>query len=170
LNNNGVKDAGEAGLAGAVLVLKPGTSNEEAYTATSDATGLFVFNAVAPGQYRIAEKIPPAGYLRNPLELFFVINANQTVTIDIGHQVAPTATPTATSTATSTPTPTATNTPTPTPTATSTHTPTPTATWTPTPTATSTRTPTPTVTATETATPTPARRYTYLPLVLSTTP
>ncbi len=146
LNGDGEKGAGEPGLPGAVVVLKPGlTGTTEAYTATSDANGQFVFPAVAPGQYRIAVKTPPAGFLSLVSDAILLVNANATISVDLPHQPAPTATPTATSTATLTPTRTAT------PTATSTATPTPTATATP----------------THTATPSPARRSTYLPLVLA---
>ncbi len=140
INSNGSMDAGEPGLAGAVLALKQ--SGAEVYTATSDASGLFRFPTVAPGQYQLIEKSPPPGYLHNTsFGPIFFVNANQTLSGDffnVGHQPAPT--PTATSTAT--------------PTATSTATPTAT------PTATSTATPT------ATFTPTPEKRKVYLPIVL----
>ena len=102
------------------------------------------------------------------------------------HVVEPTATPTASPTATHTPTPTATptDTLTPTETATPTLTPTPTGTATasptqtssPTPTGTSTRTPTVTLTPTQTPTftptptPTPIRYWMYLPIIINDTP
>ncbi len=149
LNGDFEKGAGEPGLPGAVVVLKPGlVGTTEAYTATSDVNGQFVFGAVAPGQYRIAVKTAPAGFQPLLVDAILVVSVNATTTFNIPHQLAPTATPTATSTAT------------------------PTATLTATPTATSTATPTPTLTATPTATltPTPVHRRTYLPLVLSSAP
>ncbi len=159
IDNDGVLDAGELGVAGAVLVLKQG--GVERYTATSDATGLYRFAAVAPGQYRLTEKTAPPGYLLSTFSIDFYVGASQTVTFDVGHQLVPT--PTATSTATRTSTPTSTATRTATPTATETSTPTATPTETLTPTATPTETPEPTETPTATATP----YRLYLPIVLA---
>ncbi len=140
VNNNGVKDAGEAVLAGAVIALKQG--NVEKYTAVSGADGMYRFATVTPGQYAISEKTPPPGYLHNTTFGFsFFVNANYTWTgadFHVGHQAEPTPTATATATMTTTATPT--------------HTPTATATM--------------TATATPTATNTPPWHYTYLPLVL----
>jgi hypothetical protein len=76
-------------------------------------------------------------------------NTEDNVYLSCGNPyIAPTPTPTPTSTPTATPTPTETSTPTPTPTETSAPTPTPTETSTPTPTPTETSTPTPTPTST----------------------
>ena len=58
LNGNYLKDAGEPGLAGAVLVLKQG--DVVAYTTTSGADGAYQFPAVAPGQYWLVEETPPS--------------------------------------------------------------------------------------------------------------
>ena len=114
-NNNGVKDLGEAELAGAVMVLKLFPVNTESYTATSGADGAFRFVAVAPGQYTLSEKSPPPGYLLNTqYTLNLQVQANGTLTgFDIGHQAqsiatltaTPTTTPTVTRTATLTLTP-----------------------------------------------------------------
>lgn len=154
-NNNGVQDADEPGLPGAELGLWQGS--DRIYTAVSGADGVFRFPAVAPGQYQLREDVAPPGYLRYPMPVLLVVNANQTLPpIYLGHQLAPTPTPTPTLTPTSTPTLT--------PTPTFTPTPTPTETPTPTPTPTPTETPTPTPTPTLTPTPTPWRLY--LPMTL----
>jgi hypothetical protein len=137
-NGDGIKGAGEPGLPGAVMALKLYPSNTEAYTATSGADGVFRFDAVTPGQYKLAEKNPPPGYLPSGFSIVIGVQANTPATgFNVGYQAQSTATPTATSTATTT----------------STVTPTLTA------------TPTATATATVTSTP-PVMRYTYLPLVL----
>ncbi len=150
-NANNKLDAGEAGVAGAVLALL-NSGGAEAYTATSGADGAFRFAAVNPAQYTLVEKTAPPGYLKNATyALTFFINANQTLAgFNIGHQLVPTPTPTATATAT--PTATMTATPTATPTATATATP--------------TVTPTATLTPTATPTATPKRYLSYLPLIL----
>lgn len=108
-NSNNFKDAGETGVAGAVLALH-NTLNVEVATALSGADGVFRFTGVAPGQYTLLEKTPPPGYTHNTTyAVTFLVNANQTISgFNIGHRLAATATPTATATAS----PTATNTPT----------------------------------------------------------
>jgi hypothetical protein len=133
------KGPGEPGVPGAVMALKTFGTNTEAYTTTSGADGVFRFNAVAPGQYTLVEKIPPPGYFLNTsYSMTFQVQANVLLTgFNVWHQAQPTPTPTAT------------------------FTPTATATMTPTPTRTAAPTETPTVTFTP-----PVMRYTYLPLVL----
>lgn len=113
-NNNGQQDAGEPGLPGAVIALRQGAT--ERYTATAGANGSFMFPAVNPGQYMLAEKTPPAGYLLSSFTLNFAVAANNNLQFDVPHLQAPTATPTLTPTRTSTPTVTGTATRTATPT------------------------------------------------------
>ncbi len=118
-NGNRAPDAGE-GLPGAVLALLPEVGSK--IVATSDATGLYRFEGVTPGQYSLYEETPPTGYLLNTMQVIIPVAANSTSTVHFRHELAPTATPTATPTETPTPTvtptPTATTTPTPTVTAT----------------------------------------------------
>ncbi len=56
-NNNGFKDAGEKGIAGATVTLGGAASN----TVTTDANGFYKFSNLAPGTYTVSE-IQPAGY------------------------------------------------------------------------------------------------------------
>jgi len=130
-----------------VLVLKQGTA--ELYTAVSGQGGLYLFEAVSPGQYLLQEKSPPDGYQLNSVPIVLHIRANQRIEgVNIAHQRLNTSTPTATPTVGLTETPTETPTLTPTPTGTPIPTSTPTGTWTPTP------------------SPTPMLQYVrYLPLI-----
>lgn len=48
LNGNGLDDAGEPGLPGAKVQL------DDNHTATTDGTGRFIFNAIEPGEHRLA--------------------------------------------------------------------------------------------------------------------
>lgn len=109
LNGNNKLDAGEPGVAGAMLALLDAGS-AEAYTTLSEADGMFRFPAVSPAQYSLVEKTPPPGFQHNTTyALTFFVNANQTLTgFNIGHRLTSTATPTPTATATATATPTAT--------------------------------------------------------------
>lgn len=61
LNNNGVCDAGEPGIAGVTVRLFDGAGNLLG-TMVTDATGLYRFDNLAPGQYRV-EITPPVGYV-----------------------------------------------------------------------------------------------------------
>ncbi len=123
-NGNAVRDAGEAGLAGAVMQLKPWGTTGTTYTATSLADGTFRFLLVAPGQYTLSEETAPAGYLRAAFSLILQVRANELLSgFDVGHEQQATLTPTMTATLTHTPTATHTPTPTHTPTATATATP-----------------------------------------------
>ncbi|MBI2766705.1 MAG: hypothetical protein HYX53_12470 [Chloroflexi bacterium] len=64
LNGNGVKDAGEPGLAGWTINLSPGSS-----TTTTDANGSYCFSSLSPGTYTVSEVVqvgwtptsPPGG-------------------------------------------------------------------------------------------------------------
>ncbi len=63
LDRDGVRDANEPGIAGVLFALT-GTSAAGAavnLTATSDATGLYTFNNVAPGTYNVSQT-QPTGY------------------------------------------------------------------------------------------------------------
>jgi SdrD B-like domain/Prealbumin-like fold domain/RTX calcium-binding nonapeptide repeat (4 copies) len=56
LNNNGVKDTGEAGIAGVTMTLTNGTNT---YTVTTDSTGRYLFNGiVAASNYTLTETQP----------------------------------------------------------------------------------------------------------------
>jgi hypothetical protein len=61
-NNDGIKQAGEVGLAGVNIKLT-GTDTNGAVnlTATTDANGAYVFNSLKPGTYTLTET-QPAGY------------------------------------------------------------------------------------------------------------
>ena len=61
-NNNGVFDSGEAPIAGVVLTLLDSSGNSTGKTATTDATGYYYFDNLAPGTYGVSET-QPAGYL-----------------------------------------------------------------------------------------------------------
>ena len=61
LNNNGVKDPGEQGIAGAKLTLVDANGNSTGITTTTDATGFYCFMTLMPGTYGVAET-QPAGY------------------------------------------------------------------------------------------------------------
>jgi protocatechuate 3,4-dioxygenase beta subunit len=60
LNNNGVQDAGEPGIAGATVRLYTSGGTLVAST-TTDASGAYSFTNLAPGNY-IVEFVAPAGY------------------------------------------------------------------------------------------------------------
>jgi hypothetical protein len=61
-NNNGIKDPGEAGIGGAVLMLKGGNGQLTGDSTTTDSTGFYRFTALRPGTYGVGE-VQPAGYL-----------------------------------------------------------------------------------------------------------
>jgi hypothetical protein len=60
-NGNGLLDPGESHLAGATVSLYSGDGSNLLATTTTNAAGYFVFNQLAPGNYRIVET-PPTGY------------------------------------------------------------------------------------------------------------
>ncbi|HKD11718.1 MAG TPA: SdrD B-like domain-containing protein, partial [Thermoanaerobaculia bacterium] len=62
VNGNGVRDAGEAGMPSVTVQLKTPAGSLVAST-TSDASGNFLFNNVAAGQYVVSE-IVPAGFVQ----------------------------------------------------------------------------------------------------------
>jgi uncharacterized repeat protein (TIGR01451 family) len=59
-NQNGIQDAGEAGLAGVTVNLYDSADNPIAGT-TTDASGNYVFTGLTPGDYYV-EFVEPAGY------------------------------------------------------------------------------------------------------------
>jgi protocatechuate 3,4-dioxygenase beta subunit len=61
VNNNGVRDAGEPGLAG-VTVRLLGPGGAVVATTTTDAAGNYLFTALTPGDYTVSVT-PPAGYV-----------------------------------------------------------------------------------------------------------
>ncbi len=60
-NNNGLKDAGEAGIAGATLTLYDANGNT-GITAITDTDGHYCFEGLRPGTYTVGE-IQPPGYI-----------------------------------------------------------------------------------------------------------
>ncbi len=100
-NNNQYPDNGEPGLPGAVMALKQG--NTVVATQTSNGSGNFTFNAVAPGTYSLMEQSPPAGYGPSPNLVTLDVPANTSAKLYFAHGL-PIATPTPTATATAVPT------------------------------------------------------------------
>jgi len=62
LNNNGVKDPGELGIAGTVLKLLDANGQPTGATTTTDANGFYHFDNLQPGTYGVSE-LQPNGYL-----------------------------------------------------------------------------------------------------------
>ena len=60
LNNNGVQDSGEPGIPGVTVNLYTSSGTFVA-TTTTDASGLYLFSNLQPGDYQV-EFVPPAGY------------------------------------------------------------------------------------------------------------
>jgi hypothetical protein len=102
-NDDAYLEAGEPGLANAVMVL--GRGGEEIATASSDSTGAFRFVDVAPGQYTLRQKEAPPGFERSLFLVAFDISANREYTFYAAHAVAEDDTPTPTPTVTVTPIP-----------------------------------------------------------------
>ena len=63
-NGNDYPDAGESGLAGAVIGLQVGAST--VISATTDSNGAFTFSSVAPGIYSVRGLRAPAGHSLSP--------------------------------------------------------------------------------------------------------
>ncbi len=61
-NNNGVFDSGETPISGVVLTLLDGGGKSTGKTATTDSTGYYHFDNLAPGTYGASET-QPTGYL-----------------------------------------------------------------------------------------------------------
>lgn len=65
VNANGIQDAGEPGIAGAVVNLRS-PDNTIIHTDTTDAAGLYLFEGLCPGDYKV-EVVPPAGAVASPV-------------------------------------------------------------------------------------------------------
>ncbi|HZZ73143.1 MAG TPA: SdrD B-like domain-containing protein [Pirellulales bacterium] len=64
-NNNGVKDAGEAGIGNVQLTITPVSTldpSQTAVTVTTDANGFYNATGLSPGQYQVSE-VQPAGWI-----------------------------------------------------------------------------------------------------------
>ncbi|MFN8440445.1 MAG: SdrD B-like domain-containing protein [Caldilineaceae bacterium] len=61
VNGNGAQDAGEIGVANVVVTLYHADGTPTGFSTTTDSTGNFIFEQLAPGRY-ILEVTPPAGY------------------------------------------------------------------------------------------------------------
>lgn len=61
INRNGVQQAGEPGITGVTVRLINATTNTVIATTSTDATGKYIFNDLAAGNYRV-EFVTPAGY------------------------------------------------------------------------------------------------------------
>jgi len=61
-NNNGMRDAGESGVAGVTLVLLDAAGNSLGVTTVTDAAGAYAFTSLAPGVYGVAETQPAGLY------------------------------------------------------------------------------------------------------------
>ena len=63
LNNNGVQDVGEPGVAGVTVELRQGSI--VVATTTTDSNGQYLFEDVAPGTYSVVFQLP-SGYSFSP--------------------------------------------------------------------------------------------------------
>lgn len=61
-NNNGLRQSGEAAIAGVVVTLLDANGNSTGRTTVTDADGYYEFTDLTPGTYRVAES-QPAGFL-----------------------------------------------------------------------------------------------------------
>jgi protocatechuate 3,4-dioxygenase beta subunit len=62
LNKNGIQDPGEAGVPGVTVSLFNATTNALISTTITNATGLYLFNDLANGNYTVGFSAIPAGY------------------------------------------------------------------------------------------------------------
>ena len=60
-NNNGVRDSGEAGIAGVTLTLLDDSGNSTGATVVTDSNGYYIFTGLYPDTYGVAET-QPSGY------------------------------------------------------------------------------------------------------------
>jgi photosystem II stability/assembly factor-like uncharacterized protein len=91
-NNNDYPDAGEAGLAGAVIGLQIGSTT--VISTTSGADGAFVFSGVAPNTYTLRSLQAPAGHGQGTGVMPFAVAANTNWTVFMPYPVGePTPTP-----------------------------------------------------------------------------
>ncbi|MGE5430073.1 MAG: SdrD B-like domain-containing protein [Syntrophomonadaceae bacterium] len=66
LNNNGIQDSGEPGIAGVTVYLYACNSNTVLQTTTTDANGLYHFTGLTPGSYYV-QFVLPSGYSYSPM-------------------------------------------------------------------------------------------------------
>ena len=59
LNNNGHRDAGEAGIAGVTLILKDANGNPTGATTVTDSTGVLLLHRPAAGHVHALPKFSP---------------------------------------------------------------------------------------------------------------
>ncbi|MDZ4783214.1 MAG: SdrD B-like domain-containing protein, partial [Planctomycetia bacterium] len=62
LDNDGIRDAGESGIAGVTLVLLDAAGAPTTVTAVTDVNGFYRFDGLAPGVYGVSE-VQPAAYI-----------------------------------------------------------------------------------------------------------
>lgn len=94
-DGDGAFDAGEAGLAGAQYTLQ--LNGAPVATATTGADGICTFAGLAPGNYALAETIPPAGTVSVYPQMLVPVLAGDVTAASWPH-LAATPTPTATAT------------------------------------------------------------------------
>ncbi len=105
-NQDGLRQAGEPPLAGALMQLWNSDKTTLVMTDTTGTDGQYALNDIAPGDYQL-EEVPPPNYQ----PLFFSeipltgLQAGQVLVIDFANKALPTPTPTITPTPTPTPTP-----------------------------------------------------------------
>jgi Calx-beta domain/SdrD B-like domain len=75
LNHNGIKDAGESGLAGWTVQLDLNNDGTVDGTTTTDPGGNYSFVDVGPGTYRISQVLPAGWGWSAPAPNFYVITA-----------------------------------------------------------------------------------------------
>lgn len=63
INNNGVQDAGEPGIAGVTVKLYDGSTNALIATTTTDALGKYIFTNLPAGSYSVEFSGYPSGYV-----------------------------------------------------------------------------------------------------------
>lgn len=63
-NDNGIREAGEEGLAGVTLTVMPldTFAQQQAVTVTTSADGMYMTGMLSPGRYEIIENVQPTGY------------------------------------------------------------------------------------------------------------
>nr|MBC7244150.1 DNRLRE domain-containing protein [Chloroflexota bacterium] len=126
LNGNGVKDAGEPGLAGAIVCLydsaHPDPEPPIRDPILTGGYGSFSFEELPPRSYLLVVTAPANYIPTTPERMNILISSGVTVRVSFGAWIPTTATPTASPSPTATSTPTPTVTPSPIPSLTPTHT------------------------------------------------
>lgn len=99
VNGNGIMDAGEPGLAGAIMRLYDGDDPAQPLIRLPFVTeddGLFHFDDLMVGRYVLVEENPP-GYVSTTGDMMYVwIYSGVTTPVNFGDWIPSTATPTAT--------------------------------------------------------------------------